>query len=364
MSDIGGRVLELIGQLGPGARHRDVAESVGMTPDAFSRAVNGNRQFAAIELARVADYFSVDMHWLVTGTPDPSRMSVAARHAFDHATGRRSIPGRGGDARVLEDVALAYRQAYPLPLETPAPLQDSVEAVRAALGQDFVRPFADRLERNLQVDVVRIAELSTAYSFISGGRRVIAVPATGSWFRENWDMAHELGHLALDHHHDDAVVGYESGQLEADANAFAAQLLLPSAAVRGVDWDGIGDSELASRVWDWGVSIDALSRRLHAILGFVPPSVAGWARHPTQRLLRWHLAFDSELDEITTRMDDAAQRRFPRALQEAHLKHIADGKLGKETLAWMLGIAAAALDVDVPEVPEVSMNDLAAELGL
>ncbi|HYU86850.1 MAG TPA: DNA-binding protein, partial [Kribbellaceae bacterium] len=65
--------------------------------------------------------------------------------------------------------------------------------MREALGLDFVRPLADRLQRVLDVDVVRVADLSTAYSFTIGGRSVIAVPATGNWFFENWSMAHELG---------------------------------------------------------------------------------------------------------------------------------------------------------------------------
>jgi transcriptional regulator with XRE-family HTH domain len=36
-------------------RHREVAERIGMTPDAFSRALHGKRQFSSIELARLAD---------------------------------------------------------------------------------------------------------------------------------------------------------------------------------------------------------------------------------------------------------------------------------------------------------------------
>jgi hypothetical protein len=38
--------------------------------------------------------------------------------------------------------------------------------------------------------------------------------------------------------------------------------------------------------------------------------------------------------------------------------------IGRETLAWMLGIDVDELEVDSPEVPEVSANDLASALGL
>jgi transcriptional regulator with XRE-family HTH domain len=362
VSSIGGRVLQRLEQLSPRQRHRDIAERIGMTPDSFSRALNGKRQFASIELARLAEQIGADLHWLITGQPDPNRLSVAARHDYDHSSGQRTVPGRAGDEPILADIALAYRQAYPEPGKGPD-WPGSPTSAREALGPDFVRPFADRLEKNLGIDVVRVAELSTAYSFTVGGRPVIAVPATGNWFRENWDIAHELGHLVMGHH-DDGLAQSDADQHEAAANAFAAEFLLPAADLKSVEWDSVGDEDLAVLVWSWGVSTDALCRRLCAVLGYAPEGVARWAAHPTQRLLRRHLKIGSELDEITTRMDAASQRRFPLSLQEAHLERIASGVVSTDTLAWMLGIDAAALEVDSPDVPEVDVDDLASALGL
>lgn len=356
MSSIGDRVLQRLEQFSPRLLQQDVAERIGMTPDAFSRALSGKRQFAAIELARLAGFMDADLHWLITGQPDPNRIVVAARHDFDHDTGRRAVPGRANDKQTLEDIALAYRQAY----AEPAGIQDWPESpgsVREVLGQDFVRPFADRLEKHLGVGVVRVAELSTAYSFTIGGRPVIAVPATGNWFRENWDIAHEFGHLARGHHAD-GISEQDADQHEATANAFAAELLLPAGLLKTLSWDSMDDGALADLVWSLGVSIDALRRRLDALLGYAPDCVARWADHPTQRLLRHHLTIDSELDEITARMDAASQRRFPLSLQEAHLELISKGAIGAGTLAWMLGTDPAALDVDKPEVPEIDLDDL------
>jgi Zn-dependent peptidase ImmA (M78 family) len=362
MHGIGERVLDRIGQVCPDARHRDIASGIGMTPDAFSRALNGKRQFSSIELARLADRLDADLHWLITGNPDPNRLGVAARHDFDHETGRRDVPGREGDEQTLNDIALAYRQAYPEPEPPKGDLPASADALRNELGRGFVRSLAELLER-IGVDVVRVAELSTAYSFTIGGRRVIAIPATGNWFRENWSMGHELGHLAMAHH-DDGLAADVSDEHEAAANAFAADLLLPEDAVKKIDWDGVRDPELADHIWTWGVSTDALARRLNSVNGYVPPRVAFWAGHPTQRLLRRWLMLDSDTDEITLRMDAASQRRFPIALQEAHLERVASGAIGKGTLAWMLGIDADALEVDAPDVPEVDVDDLTRALGL
>jgi transcriptional regulator with XRE-family HTH domain len=363
MSSIGERVLEHLEQLSPRLLHRDVAERIGMTPDAFSRALSGKRQFASIELARLAELMGADLHWLITGQPDPNRVRVAARHYFDHATGERSIPGWARDEQTLADIALAYRQAYPELRKAPD-WSASPAFVRDLLGPDFVRPFADRLEKRLGVGVVRVAELSTAYSFTVGGWPVIAVPATGNWFRENWDIAHELGHL-IKGHHDDGISEDDADKHETAANAFAAELLLPAAELKKVSWESISDERLAEFVWSWGVSTDALCRRLSALLGpYISKCVARWATHPTQRLLRQHLRIESELDEITTRMDAASQRRFPLSLQEVHLELIASGAISTATLAWMLGIDAATLEVDTPEIPEVDVDDLASALGL
>jgi hypothetical protein len=362
MSSIGDRVLQRLEQFSPRLLHRDVAESIGMTPDAFSGALSGKRQFASIELARLAERIGADLHWLITGQPDPNRVNVAARHDFNHATGQRTVPGRAGDEQTLADIALAYRQAYAEPGEVPD-WPGSPASVREILGSDFVRPFAERLEKLLGVGVVRVAELSTAYSLTIGCRPVIAVPATGNWFRENWDIAHELGHL-IEGHHDDGLAQSDADQHEAAANAFAAELLLPAADLKSVEWDSVSDDRLADLVWSWGVSTDALCRRLSALLGYIPDCVARWAAHRTQRLLRHHLPIESELDEITARMDAASQRRFPLSLQEAHLELVASGAISTATLAWMLGIDAAALEVDSPEIPEVNADDLATALGL
>lgn len=363
MHSIGSRVLERIEQVCPDDLHREIAENIGMTPDAFSRALRDKRQFSSLELVRLAERLDADLHWLITGSPDANRLTVAARHDFDHETGERDIPGREGDEAIIQDIALAYRQAYPEP-QSLEPLPDYAPKARELLGEGFVRPFAERVEQRLGVDLVRLPDLSTAYSFTVGGRRVIAISATGNWFRENWSMAHELGHLAMGHH-DEGLAADVSEKHEASANAFAADLLLPEEVMAKFDWDRINDPELADAVWWLGVSTDALARRLNSLSGYVPQRVAFWASHPTQRLLRRCLMLDSEGDDvITQRMEDAAQRRFPLALQESHVEGIANGTLGKGTLAWMLGIDPEALEVDTPEVPEVEADALADALGL
>ncbi|WP_432946776.1 ImmA/IrrE family metallo-endopeptidase [Kribbella sp. CA-253562] len=371
MSSIGSRVHQSIELALPTARHRDIADQVGMTPDAFSRALNDKRAFSSVELALLADVLDADLHWLITGEPDPHRVRIAARHEFDHATGERKVPGREQDDQELANVALAYRQAYPGAERPSAPLPASVDALRAALGDDFVREFADRAEERLDVDVVRLAGLTTDYSFTVGGRHVVLLAARANWFRSNWSLAHELAHLALRHHD----VEDEHGGQEAAANAFAAELLLPEAVLADIDWRAIGPAELAQFIWDAGVSCEALVRRLDAVRLPTSPAVRRLLDGPTQRLLRQHLGevgepaadrgpFAQPIDPITQRMNAAAVRRFPLSLQHAHAKRIARGEITTGTLAWMLDTAEEDLVVDRPAVEHESADGLASALGL
>jgi Zn-dependent peptidase ImmA (M78 family) len=352
----------------PGMTQRSLAEQVEMPADALSRALNGERAFSSIELARIADLFDADLHWLITGEEDPRRLRVAARHHFDHETGERAVPGREQDEAVLSNVALAYRQAYPNAEHPSRPLPKTVKTVRKTLGDGFVREFADRVEAALDIDVVRVQNLTTDYSFTIGGRRVILLASHANWFRSNWSLAHELAHLVLGHHD----VDVRQDTHEAAANAFAADVLLARSDLEGIDWRQIGPRDLAQFVWNAGVSNDALIRRLDSLGLPVAARVRGLLDGPTQRLLRRHLGegplqrgpFVVPVDPITERMNAASVRRFPLGLLDAHAERIAAGQIAPGTLAWMLDTSEADLVVDIPQVEHVSTDDLAAELGL
>lgn len=346
--------------------HAEVAAQIGLTKDQLSKSLNSRRAFSSVELAQLAEVLNADVHWLITGQPDPNRLVVAARHDFDHATGRREVPGRKDDQRVLEDIALAYRQSFATWQPDFTVLPNTVAEVKTHLGPNGVRRLADNIEDAFDVDVIRLSEVSTAYSFQVGPRKVIVLQATGNWFRENWSLAHELGHLVACHH-DNNLTPAEWDRCEYDANTFAAELLLPEQTLRDIDWDHLTERELADLVWDFGVSTDALTRRLHRLNITVPDHIAAALTLNTQKLLRWYWSgqHDHGPDQITERIDEAATRRFPLKLQEAHTDLIADGALHKGTLAWMLGIDPDALEVDEPPQPEpIATDELAQALGL
>lgn len=340
-----------------------------MTPDAFSRSLNAERSFSSIEIARLADELGQDVHWLITGEPDPMRPRLAARHFYDKDARCHTVPDREQDEAVLLDIALAYRQGYPDDTGSDErKLPATVDEMRGWLQPPFVRPFIERVEQKLGIDVVRVKEISTSYTMTIGSHTVIVIPASGSWFYENWSIAHELGHIAAQDMDIDLPTT-KRREHETRANAFAAELLLPTLGVKSVVWSTITEHDLAQFLWDYGISIVALQNRLASLRLQAPELITQWAAAGTFRLLR---AAGTNLDGkdtdpeylVAKRSRDASERRFPISLQEAHMKRIAQGQLGNETLAWMLSVDVGRLDeIEAPpEPPTVDAGALAKML--
>lgn len=348
-----------------------VAERVGMKADALSRAVNGQRGFSSIELASLADLFRVDVHWLITGEADPYAVRAAARHVFDHETGKRSNPSRSADQQTLEAVALAYQQAYPGETGQPPQIPGTAAEVRALLGQDFVRHFADRVEEFVGVDVVRVQMLQTAYSITVGGRVAIVLPTNPNWFWSNFALAHEVAHLALGH----LDVDRHAEVNEGPANAFAAELLMPEADIRARNWSRMSGLELARLLWESGVGTEALRTRLASLGISASPEIAEMLNRRMPGVLRPYQSgigepvvrvgpFAAVRDPINDRMQAAAMRRFPQTLLAAHRVGIEAGRIAPHSLAWMLESPVDDLISVDDGLQEQTLDDLMADLGL
>lgn len=374
-STVGQRVREAVSRAFPDAPRTDasIAAHIDMKPDAFSRAMNGQRAFTSLEIARLADLLGEDVHWLITGEPDPLRVRIAARHSWDAEARDHHRPDAPADDQVLDGIALAYRQATTWRTDPAHALPTEPGAIRAALGDDFVQTFADRVEQVLGVDVVRIQNLSTDYSFTIGERRVILLKSEPLWFRSNWSLAHEIAHLALGHH--DVTSKHADSKFEAPANRFASELLLPEQEIRGINWVACDEAELARHLWAYGVSTEALANRLHTLNLPAPAILTARPEGSTMRLLRrqrdalpamTHPGTPfAVIDQITHRFNAAAERRIPEALLAAHLDGIAAGRLNKGTLAWLLEVTPDEVEVDEPLAPEqLSTDQLMSALGI
>ena len=332
-----------------GMTQRELAQRVHMTPDALSRALNSQRGFSLTELARIAEALGADAHWILTGRADPHRMDFAARHSWDPSSRKRANPGQDVDQSILNRITELYRAAYPDMVPASDPLPDNPGAVRRLLGAEFVRRFAEVAEARLGIDVVRVSELTTDYSLTVGERGVILLRAMPGWFRSNWSLAHELGHLALGHHD-----GYASTTKfqEGAANAFAAELLLPADLVSGQDWTRIDGDGLVRFLWETGVSTRALQNRLSHLGLETSDAVREALTLSTPRLIRTHSSVigTTDLDgptRVADREQRASARRFPLHLVSALTQRVETGVISPTTLAWVLDVPLD--DIDFPE---------------
>lgn len=341
-----------------GMTQRELAQRVRMAPDALSRALNAQRGFTLTELARIAETLGADAHWLLTGTADPHRMDFAARHSWDPSSRRRTNPGQDADQSILNRVTEIYRAAYPDMVPASAPLPNNPGAIRNLLGAGFVRRFAEVAEARLGIDVVRVSELTTDYSLTIGGRGVILLRSLPGWFRSNWSLAHELGHLTLGHH--DGYASTTKSQ-EGAANAFAAELLLPADLVTSQDWISIDGSGLVRFLWETGVSTKALQNRLSHLGLKTSDAISEALTLSTPRLIRTHSSvIATDLDgptRVAEREQQAASRRFPLHLVSVLTQRVEAGLTSPTSLAWVLDVPVD--DIDFPE-PDVDQDAAAA----
>lgn len=96
-----------------------------------------------------------------------------------------------------------------------------------------------------------------AYSFTSALRPVVVLnPIKRDYYRQRFDVAHELGHLVM---HGDAEPGGRT--VEDQAHRFASELLMPAAEIRDLLPSTMGAHAwrtLAQLKERWGVSMQAL----------------------------------------------------------------------------------------------------------
>lgn len=215
-------------------------------------------------------------------------------------------------------------------------VQRAAVRARAALGKDFVSCFYDRVESALGVEVIVVPLSKDGYSLTLGGRKVIVLAATGHWFRSNFTLAHELGHLLVE-----GIPPQDGKAAENVANAFAADLLMPVEIIRTIDWAQAEAATVARVVWDLGVSTQALGVRLR-FLGIAPGNEARSALGmSTEALLRGSPApAVAPPAAVTARMEYSARRRFPERVVTGLRRAVADGDAPQASLSWVLGLPA------------------------
>lgn len=303
------------------------------------------------------------MYWLATGERDPFALTLAARHQFDHQSREHRAENLESAYPFLDQLRLVYKQAAEHSQPSGALPDFDVSVVREYLPSGFVFEFAEELERQFGIDVVRTADVNGAFALRVADRYVIVLGQSANWFYQNWSLAHELAHLLAGHLDESDWGESNSGDRETMANDFAAELLMPRRLIESVDWKVASLSSVAQLIWSAGISTAALRTRLRALKITPSPEVASLLEKPTQTVLARHLDGIAPF-EISERMERASRRRFPLRLLTALRSSIAAGQAPKASLSWALDLRDSEVEVDEPVTDGgIDLNDLAAELG-
>ena len=233
-------------------------------------------------------------------------------------------------------------------------VQRAAARARAALGEDFISCFYDRVESALGVEVIVVPLSKDGYSLTLGGRKVIVLAATERWFRSNFTLAHELGHLLVE-----GASSRDGKAAENMANAFAADLLMPVEHIRSIDWAQAKAATVAQVSWELGVSTRALEVRLR-YLGVTPSDEACSALvGSTDALMRTSLASSvASPADVSARVQYSARRRFPERVVTGLRRAVADGDAPQTSLSWVLGLPAQEENDDdvTPESHELDID--------
>ena len=220
--------------------------------------------------------------------------------------------------------------------------------VRIQLGDEFSLDFVERVQERLGIDVLVLDLQGDAYCLEVAGRLVLVLKRTLHWFRQNFSIAHELGHVAQGSLH--GISNSQARHGEQEANAFAAELLMPADALRSMSWDAMTDTLFADLLWRLGVSTEALRIRVEALGISVPEKVQGWLQEGTYHFLRRNLSVGKSAENaIASRQQYASLRYIPADLFANVESAVRYGRAPVASLAWLL---------NVPE-SEVLVEDLA-----
>jgi len=278
-----GERLTLARQLA-GLRKSDLAAAIEKSPTAVAAWESGNKRPAAATVAQLALSLSVAPGFFAV-RPDNGTASSAPHFRSLRSTSQRARDQARAYGRLALDVAsgLEVHVEFPIPAVPSFPVDaddsgDEPEQAARLLREKWgVTPgptghLVRLLENHGVLVIFSPPQTATvdAYSFDSRLRPIVVLnPIKHDYYRQRFDVAHELGHLVM---HADAEPG--ARVVEEQAHRFAAELLMPADQIRdhlprtmgGHAWRNLG--KLKEK---WGVSMQALlyrARRL-GVLGDV-----------------------------------------------------------------------------------------------
>jgi Zn-dependent peptidase ImmA (M78 family)/transcriptional regulator with XRE-family HTH domain len=259
-----------------GLRKSHLARLIEMSPASVTAWESGAKQPSRATVAKLALALNVEPHFFAGGAPPKTNKP--------HFRSLRSTP------QLAQDEAEAYGQfvaeitgmletvvEFPEVLLPDLPVDPKERSLTPEQAGQAAREFFGIAPGPVQ-HVVRLVERSgvvvvfsepgvatiDAYSLHSATRPIIVLnPVKDDYYRQRFDVAHELGHLIM--HHDAEPGGKVA---EEQANRFASEFLMPVediAASLPTSTAGRAWARLAELKEYWGVSLAALLYRARAL---------------------------------------------------------------------------------------------------
>jgi Zn-dependent peptidase ImmA (M78 family)/transcriptional regulator with XRE-family HTH domain len=296
-----GARLTLARQLA-GKRKSELAGMIRKSPTAVAAWETGNKRPTASTIAELSLGLGVDPAFFAVAHEDVSRLTSPPHFRSLRATSQLARDQAQAYGQLAVDIATELERHVEFPEVDLPRLAADVESIADEVPEEAARAVREswgtgsgplghlvRLIENHGVLVVFSppqAATVDAYSFDSRLRPVVVLnPLKRDYYRQRFDVAHELGHLVM---HADAEPGGRT--VESQAHRFAGELLMPAEEIAPLLPRTISSSSWASLARlkeQWGVSMQALLFRARelGVLGDVSyrnamttVSARGWRR--------------------------------------------------------------------------------------
>lgn len=262
-----------------GLTQAETASAAEVTPSALSQAERGRTRLSAANIARLAKVLRVTPDAFVA-RPEPE---WGLPPQFRHLRRTPALERRKAEqfiravARIVwtlgEEVQLPEFLEFTRDVDPGTPIQETADDIeeiagltREALGIDAYEPIGHKIVRRLEkrgVVVVRDRDTHPAidaFSAVVEDVPIIVVDGGPEcvWDRDNFNLAHELGHLVM---HRKVRGDPGTRTVEAQAHRFAAAFLGPADVLRdelpaSLDWERYLELKRT-----WGLSMAALVKR-------------------------------------------------------------------------------------------------------
>jgi Zn-dependent peptidase ImmA (M78 family)/transcriptional regulator with XRE-family HTH domain len=361
-----------------GVKSQDLARALGIDPSAMSNIESGKRSVKTDELTRIAGALGVSPLAILDESSLVAHLPVAPRADDGERDGGSVLERLMALAELHEVLAhagvLAEHALHDVPAVDVEAWKGSAELLAGWAGarlqlpewdEDRFSALADAIENRLQVDVAveEHGDGTLAGAAITDtSLPLVFVRASQPRSRALFTLAHELAHvLARDgetftldkdlNAHNDS---------ERFANAFAATLLMPAAAVSDEHAQhGLTPVGLARMLTRFGVSFESLVYRLHN-LGYINYQGRNRLVKGGIRAVIASLADDEALARnLLTRLAEprAVETRSPRWLTGRAFSGYRNGIVSARPLAELLGVSVDDLIAHVESPDEIKQAE-------